>query len=250
MISDSEIVRFLDDYLRVEDIEDYGMNGIQVDASSPIEKIAFAVDCRMDVITKAVQEDADLIVFHHGLIWEGLKRITESYYDMIKMLMDNECGLYMAHLPLDIHPEVGNNVELARMIDADVKGTFFEENGTEIAISAELDGEREVGSIADRLSERLDTKTIALQKNVMVKNVGILTGKGGDALGEAKERGLDLFITGEREHRVYTKAVNIGMPLILAGHYATETLGIKALMEKIRQNYEYECMYISSKTPL
>ena len=113
MISDSNIVKYLNDYLRVDEIEDYGTNGIQVDAPPPLDKIGFTVDCRIDVVTKAVQKDMDMLVCHHGLIWGGLNRIKGSNYDIIHMLMDNDTALYQAHLPLDIHPEVGNNVGLS-----------------------------------------------------------------------------------------------------------------------------------------
>lgn len=250
MISDSDIVSFLDDYLRIDDIEDYGTNGIQVYAPPPIEKIGFTVDCRIDVVTKAVQEDMDILVCHHGLIWGGLDNITGSSYDIIKMFMDNDTALYQAHLPLDIHPEVGNNVKLAELIDAEVTESFYEDMGEEVALTAELKKERYVNEIASLLSDELNTEIIALQKNVKVSKVGIMTGRGGDALLDAKKRGLDLFITGEREHSVYTKAVNNKIPIIMAGHYATETLGIKALMMKIDEKFGLECKFISSETPL
>lgn len=250
MISDSDLVNFLNDYLRIYEIEDYGTNGIQVDAPPPIEKIGFTVDCRIDVVTKAVQESMDMLVCHHGLIWGGLDSITGSSYDIIKMFIDNNTALYQAHLPLDIHPEVGNNVKLAELIDAEITESFYEDMGEEIALTAELKKERYVNDIASLLSDELDTEIIALQQNVKVRKVGIMTGKGGNALMAAKEKDIDLFITGEREHSVYTKAVNNNIPIILAGHYATETLGIKALMEKIKEKYEINCQFISSKTPL
>ncbi len=250
MISDSEIVNYLDDYLRVDEIDDYGTNGIQIDAPPPIDKIGFTVDCRIDVVNRAVQEDIDILFCHHGLIWGGLSRVTESNYDIIKLLMDNDTALYQAHLPLDIHPEVGNNVELARLIGAKVKDTFFESKGEDVALMSELPEERYVRDVASILSEKLDTETVALQENVKVKRVGMMTGKGGDALLEAKERGADLFITGEREHSVYTEAVNNNIPIIMAGHYATETLGVRALKDKVEKKFDIDCRFISSETPL
>ena len=250
MISDSEIVRFLNDYLRVEEIKDYGTNGIQVDAPPPLDKIGFTVDCRIDVVTKAVQDGMDMLVCHHGLIWGGLNRIKGSSYDIIHMLMDNDTALYQAHLPLDIHPEVGNNVSLAELIDAEVTGSFYEDMGEDIAVIAELNEEKYVRELGSLLSKRLDTDIVTLQKNVKVSRIGIMTGKGGDALLEAKEKDVDMFLTGEREHSVYTKAINNNIPLILAGHYATETLGVKALMNKIQKEYDIRCKFISSETPL
>ena len=250
MISDSNIVKYLNDYLRVDEIEDYGTNGIQVDAPPPLDKIGFTVDCRIDVVTKAVQKDMDMLVCHHGLIWGGLNRIKGSNYDIIHMLMDNDTALYQAHLPLDIHPEVGNNVKLAELIDAEITGSFYEDMGEDIAVIAELEEEKYVSEIESLLSKKLDTVIVVLQKNVKVSEIGIMTGKGGDALLEAKEKGADMFLTGEREHSVYTKAVNNNIPLILAGHYATETLGVKALMGKIQKKYDIECKFMSSETPL
>jgi len=250
MISDSELVTYLNEYLRVEEIDDYGTNGIQIDAPKPLDKIGVTVDCRIDVVNKAVQEDIDMLFCHHGLIWGGIDRITEGNYDIIKHLMDNNTALYMAHLPLDIHPELGNNVELARLIGAESKEFFYKDMGKEVALMTELSEKKHVKDIASKIEDGLDTKTVSLQENVKVKKIGLMTGKGGDALLDAKDKGAELFITGEREHSIYTKAVNNNIPLIMAGHYATETLGVKAVMDIIKEKFGKECKFISSETPL
>lgn len=144
MIGDSEVVQFLDDYLRIDEIEDYGTNGIQIDAPPPLEKIGFTVDCRIDVVTKAVQENMDMLVCHHGLIWDGLKRITGGNYDIINLLMDNGTALYMAHIPLDVDLEVGNNIKLAEMIDAEVTDSFYEHKDEEVALMEKIKEKYEI----------------------------------------------------------------------------------------------------------
>ncbi len=250
MISDSDLVTYLNEYLRVEEIDDYGTNGIQIDAPKPLDSVGFTVDCRIDVVNKAVQDDIDMLFCHHGLIWGGIDRITKSNYDIIKLLMDNNTALYMAHLPLDIHPNIGNNVELADLIGADEEEFFYEDMDEEVALMTELPEKRYVKEIASKIEDVLDTKTVYLQGNIEVKKIGLMTGKGGDALLDAKEKGADLFITGEREHSLYTKAVNNNIPLIMAGHYATETLGVKAVMGKIQEEFGKNCKFISSETPL
>ncbi len=251
MIGDSDLVKFLDEYLSIEEIEDDGINGIQVDAQVPVEKAAFAVDARKDIISKAVDKDADILVVHHGLFWgDGIERLRGRMYDLIEPLIDSDTGLYMAHLPLDVHDEIGNNVELAKLIGANIGESFMEYKGTKIARMAELREKRRVKNIAQEIEEKLNTETFVLKGDRSVKNLGILTGKGGKALEEAKNVGSDLFITGERTYTAYNTALDLDMSLIFAGHYATETLGIKKLKELVKKKFDIKTCFIAGKTTI
>ncbi len=251
MISDVEVVKFLDDFLSIDEIEDESENGVQVDAPSKIKKIAFAVDVRKDIVDRAVEIDADLLFVHHGLIWGGgIKKLVGREYDMVRSLIRNDIGLYGAHLPLDVHPEVGNNVLLAETIDAEVGEPFIEYQGTKIARMADFHEKRKVEDIAEELKNKLDTDTFVLRGKEEVKKIGILTGKGGQALSGAKENGAQLFITGERTYMAYNEALDLNMPLIFAGHYATETLGVKKIKELLEERFDVGTEFLASKTSI
>ena len=250
MISKSELVKDLNDYLNVDQIEDDTHNGIQVDADSSIQKIAFAVDARRDVIEEAVDRGADLLVTHHGMIWEGVKSITGKFYKLISLFLKNDMALYVSHLPLDVHEEIGNNLLLAKTVGAEPVDTFFDYNGTEVCLMAEFREEKIVSEIAEVLSKKLEAETTVYLGEKKVKKVGIMTGKGGSAVSLAKEEGADLFITGERSYMAYNESIDMELPLIMEGHYATEILGIQALMEKVEKEYDFECFWIDGRSDL
>ncbi len=250
MISESELVKELNDYLNVDQIEDDTHNGIQIDADTSIKKIAFAVDARRDVIEEAVENDADLLVTHHGMIWGGVKSVTGKFYRSISLFLKNDMGLYVSHLPLDIHGEIGNNVLLARTVGAEPVDTFFDYNGTEVCLMSEFEEKKKVCEVAEVLADKLNAETTVYLGEKKVKKLGIMTGKGGRAVSLAKEEGADLFITGERSYVAYNEAIDMEIPLIMGGHYATEILGIQALMEKIEREYDFQCFWIDGRSEL
>ncbi|MFP4142115.1 MAG: Nif3-like dinuclear metal center hexameric protein [Thermoplasmata archaeon] len=251
MISESEFVEYLDDLLSIDEIKDESENGVQLDSPTKIEKIAFAVDVRKDIVKKSVEEDVDLLFVHHGLIWnKGLSSLTGINYEIVENMIKNDIALYCAHLPLDVHPEVGNNVELARKINAEIGEAFMDYKDTEIARMALLEKEKKVYEIADELEKELDTETFILKGEKRVKKIGILTGKGGQALTSAKKNGAELFITGERTYVTYNEAIGLDMPLIFAGHYATETLGVKNIKDIAENKFGYETCFLPGKTTI
>ncbi len=251
MISDSDLVKFLDNLLKIDEIEDESENGVQVDATTEVEKVAFAVDVRQDIVKRAIEEDVDLLFVHHGLIWgDGIGPLTGKDYEIVRDLVQNETGLYGAHLPLDVHSEVGNNVELAKIIGAEPREPFMEYKDTKIARMAFFKEEKTVGEIARMIEKKLDTESYTLKDERKVKKIGILTGKGGQALKSAKENGAELFITGERTYMTYNEAIDLNMPLIFAGHYATEILGVKKVMELVENEFGYETYFLPGKTTI
>jgi len=251
MIKDSEFVKFLDDFLSIDKIKDESENGVQVDAPAEIEKVTFAVDVRKDIVERAVEENADMLFVHHGLIWGGgLSSLTGKDYDIVRNLVHNDIALYGAHLPLDVHPEVGNNVELARTIGAEIGEEFMDYKDTKIARMGVLEEKKKVKDLARTIEKKLDTETFTLKDEDLVENIGILTGKGGQALKSAKEKGADLFITGEKTYMTYNEAIDLDMPLIFAGHYATETLGVKKVKELVEKEFGYETCFLPGRTTI
>lgn len=250
MISDSRLVKDLNDYLNIAEIEDDTVNGVQIDAPGPSEKLAFSVDPSWDIIQRAVERNCDILLTHHGLIWGGIKSVTDANYNILSSFLKNDLALYACHLPLDVHPDIGNNVLLAELIGAEPVDTFMEYNGTEVSLIADLLEPKSVQEIADIMSANLKNDPFVLKPEHQVKKVAIMTGKGGMALSEAHERGVDLFISGEKQYMYFLESMNMDFPLIYGGHYATETLGIRKLMEKVQDEYDYECVWLERQVSI
>ncbi len=239
-----EIVSFLDDYLKISEWEgiDSSKNGLQVECCEEVNKVAFSVDACMDVFKKAVEAKADLLVTHHGIIW-GEFTVTGIYAKRLKFLFENGLSLYSAHLPLDAHLEVGNNVQILKKLDIEVEGSFAFYRGKAIGYYGNC--EHTIEEIAEKLKRELETELRILKFKDRINKVGVVSGRGGFSIYEAGNLGIDLLITGEMEHSIYHVAKELGINVIFAGHYATETVGLKALMEKMS---DVETVFIECPT--
>lgn len=246
-----ELVAFLDEYLQVSAYPDKSSNGLQVEGKEEVERVAFAVDTTLKTIEGAVKGKADMMIVHHGMIWGGLNYITGIHYKRLKMLIENDLNLYVAHLPLDAHPEVGNNVGLLRLLDLEPKGPFGEYKSLSIGFYGEFEEPQPIEKVAQIIAEKLDTtvRTYEFGKRV-IKTVGAISGAGAFALEEAYRKGIDLLITGEFGHADYLTALDLPQSVLVAGHYKTETLGVKALMKLIRERFGLDVFFIDEPTGL
>ncbi len=242
------IVQFLDEYLQIRTVEDESNNGLQVEGPEKVKKIGFSVDACMDVFTKARDGKCSMIVVHHGLMWGSLDYIRGDIFRRVKFLMENGIALYAAHLPLDIHKEVGNNVQLASLLGLEVMGDFFQYRNTKLGLLCRAD--ESLDALTNKVKETLGQYTVLKFGKDHVRRVGIITGAGTMGLNAAAEIGCDTFITGEARHRSYHLAKESGMNVIFAGHYRTETLGVRALMEKINKEFKVETVFIDVPTGL
>jgi len=246
-----DLVSYLDDYLRVRETGDnrYALNGLQVENSGQVRQLAVAVDACQAVIDQAAERGADLLLVHHGLFWGGLEPVRGRLYRKLAALVRHDVAVYSAHLPLDRHPEVGNNPVLARRLGMEVRGWWGEYEGAPVGVWGELDVEREV--LAKRIAEVLGVspRLIAAGEE-RVHRLGIITGSGGEMIGAAKEAGLDAFVTGEGQHWTYFDAEELGLNVYFAGHYATETVGVKALAEHIAQRFQIPWSFVDHPTGL
>ncbi len=248
-----EIVQFLDDFLGIKDWEDKSNNGLQIEGKPEVRKIVFAVDACMDVFVRAKERDADMIIVHHGLIWGGIDYVRGIVKRRLKFLLDNEISLYAVHLPLDAHPKVGNNAQLLRLLEVEPEEQFGMYKGKPIGFYGKLENPMNLSEIVEILRNKLSERLIVLDfGDEKIEMVGAISGKGAFALVEAIDKGLDLFITGEAEHSAYHLAKECGINVIFAGHYATETLGVKALMNVIGEEFagEIEVEFIDVPTGL
>ncbi len=246
-----DIVNWLNDYLNVALIEDYpkAWNGLQVEGKEEVFRIALAVDACLYSINEAVSKGADMLMVHHGIFWEQTAPVTHAYYRKLSALISNNLSLYSCHLPLDMHPEVGNNTQLARLFDLSIEGGFGKIYGAPIGVYCDTD------TTIEELSDKIE-QTLQITPYVMatgprkIRRIGIISGGAGQMTSEAKAAGCDTLLTGEGSHSNYLLAEEHGINLIFAGHYATETVGIKALGNILHQTFRLETFFIDHPTGL
>ncbi len=232
----------LDDILETEAYADIdgSPNGLQVgDPSWSVDHAAFAVDAASATIDDAVAADADVLVTHHGLWWEGTERLTGPTYDRVRRLIESELGLYVSHLPLDGHPTYGNAAGVADRLSLEGTESFGAFHGETIGRFGRYREPRAFDAIVTELSETLDTgdgdvRALSFGPD-RVESVAIVTGDGTDWLGEAIDADADVFVTGEGAQRLYHEAREHGINVILAGHYGTETFGVRSLAELVEE---------------
>lgn len=245
-----ELVEFLDDYLDLRGVPDYpgAWNGLQVDCRSPIESVCLATDACQVTIDGSAREGAQLLVVHHGLFWGNPLPVTGRSYRRLKALLDADMALYSVHLPLDVHPDVGNNVLLARALGLETEGTFgrwSDYAGLGVWAATDLSLHELVTRVADACG---DTPRVIQGGPEHVRRVGIATGAAGSLIEQAHEDGLDTFVTGEGNHHTYHEATELGLNLIYAGHYATETAGVRALGDVLTDRYGLDCLFLDHPT--
>jgi dinuclear metal center YbgI/SA1388 family protein len=225
-----EVVAYLDTYLRVGEVPDaaQALNGLQLQNGGEVTKVAAAVDASEAACAEAVERGCDLLVVHHGLFWDGNKPVTGRRYRKLEKLMQAGVAVYSAHIPLDVHPDVGNNVVLARELGISVEGTFGRYDGIQIGLWGWLNIRRE--TLCARLDELLGVRVRMLAGGPEVmKRVGVISGAAGSMINDAIAQRLDGFITGEGAHHTFFDAMEGGINVYYGGHYATETWGVKAL---------------------
>src|SRR5437773_10163664 len=197
----------------------------------------------------AAEQGADFLLVHHGLFWRGLEPLAGRAYRRVAGLIANDIALYSAHLPLDLHPEVGNNAVLARQLGVSLRGEFGEEYGVRIGRWGEIDVSRHV------LERRLATLMGSAPRLMAfgperVQRVGIVTGAAGARIAQAAGAGLGTFVTGEGPHHTFFDAAELKMNVTYAGHYATETVGVKALAEHLHARFHLPWTFLDHPTGL
>jgi dinuclear metal center YbgI/SA1388 family protein len=233
---------------------DASANGLQVGRADgrPVERAAFAVDGVEATAETAADAGADVLVVHHGMVWGGLDRVTGRDYDRVAALVDNDLALYVSHLPLDGHAELGNAAGLAEFLGMEVIEGFGQEGPATIGVRARAAEPHTVDSLTERL-ETLENDGVQVLEfgPDRIEDVGIITGSGTDWLDEAREKGLDALVTGEGKQPAYHEAREAGIHVFLAGHYATETFGVQALQEVVNGWDEgVETTYVEHPTGL
>jgi dinuclear metal center YbgI/SA1388 family protein len=246
-----DLVRYLDGYLRVRDIPDdpEAMNGLQVENRGTVTRVAVAVDACEAVIAKAAQQGADLLIVHHGLFWGPRAPVTGRAYRKLRTLMDAGIAVYSAHLPLDVHPEVGNNVVLARLLGLEPEGWWGEYKGAPIGVVGALTVTRD--EVGRRIEHQLgNVPRLIAGGPERTARIGVITGAGGSMIRQAHAAGIDTFVTGEGAHHTFFDAEELGLNVFYAGHYATETVGVRALAGHLEAQFALPWSFIDHPTGL
>jgi dinuclear metal center YbgI/SA1388 family protein len=247
----------LDTLLRTHEVPDYppALNGVQVEHRGPVTKIAAAVDCSTRTIRGAIDTGANLLLVHHGLFWGGLQPLTGSFYSRVRLLLDHDVALYSAHLPLDAHERFGNSRLLAREVGLEPSAGFARYETIHCGVRGNCD--LPTAELLERLrgfarTQGGDALASAIDIGRRTHCWAICSGAGAgvETIREATELGVDTLITGEGPHWSAIDAEERGIVIIYAGHYATETLGVRALAEYAAAHFALSWAWVAAPTGL
>ena len=244
------LLQYMSELLETATHPDYpnALNGLQVDGRSEVRHLCAAVDASESAIDEAVRRRADLLLVHHGLFWSGLEPLTGRRFRKLARLIEGGTGLYSVHLPLDSHSEVGNCILLANRLGLEVQGRFGRHQTAEIGWWGTLPGvDRD--AFRDTVAGAVDGPVRVIEGGpAKIQRVAVVTGGGGSLLEEAGRGGFDALVTGEASHHSFIDAHELGVNLYLAGHYATETFGVKALCDHLAGRFDLTWEFIDLPT--
>ena len=253
----ARVADYLDSLLRTADVPDYpaALNGVQVENAAPVRHVAVAVDASLQTIQGAIDETANLLIVHHGLFWAGTQPLRGQVYERFRLLLTHDVAVYSSHLPLDLHPTLGNNTLFARALGLEPVDGFAKYQNVFVGVMGVTD---------------IDTATLVERADVIARSEGgalvavgvaprrrtrrwaICTGAGAssDTLRQAAAAGVDTLIVGEGAHHTGVEASELGIAVLYAGHYATETFGVRALAANLEQRFGLPWTFVAAPTGL
>jgi dinuclear metal center YbgI/SA1388 family protein len=249
----ADIIAELDRLLEPAAFSDYGPNGVQVPGTQQVETVATGVSAHAELFELARRAGAQLVLTHHGLMWEGTSlAITRTQARRLKVLLENDMTLASYHLPLDAHQQLGNNALIAKGLGCEAWTPFADHRGRAIGCSGRFADE---GVAAGELVARVRALTqreplVFADGPPRVRSIGIVSGGGASYLDEAIEAGLDAFLTGEPTERVMAQAREAGIHFLAAGHYATETFGVRALGDRLAERFGVRHVFLDVPNPI
>ena len=248
----TDIIAELDRLLEPERFEDYCPNGLQVPGRADVGTVASGVSAHLELFERAAAEHADLVLAHHGAFWNSESRVIDAARKRrLSTLFDADMSLAAYHLPLDAHPELGNNALLARALGAEQLAPFAEHRGSAIGFVGTLLAELPAHELFARVQAVTEREPLVFDYGPRtVRRVAIVTGAGADHLGDAVAAGADAFLTGEPAERVMAQAREAGVHFIAAGHYATETFGVKALGAHLEARFGVRHVFLDVPNPV
>ena len=253
----SLVAEHLDALLHTSEIPDYpgAMNGVQVEHAGPVVRCAVAVDASLLTIRGAIEVGANLLLVHHGLYWSGVQPLRGRFYERVRLLLEHDIAVYSSHLPLDLHPTLGNNPLLAQALGLVPNGTFARFQTITVGVTGETDLETtalatRARAIAEREGGNL--VTVGVVPGRRTRRWALCTGAGAssDTLREAAAMGVDTLIVGEGPHHTGVEAQELGLAVLYAGHYATETFGVRAAGAELERTFGLPWTFVAAPTGL
>lgn len=247
----TELVTYLDSYLRIKEISDYGPQGLQIEGRAEVNRIVGLVDAHQPCVEAALEKGADLMLVHHGIFWGPARCLSGSFAHLVRTYMHANVNLYAAHLPLDAHPVVGNNAEIASRLGLHVVDWWANVRGTPLAALADAPAGTTLDALVDRFVETIGEVQLVQQHGPEpIRRVGIMSGGGAGHIHEAAELGCDTYITGETSHANYYDALNAGINVIYAGHYNSETVGVQRLGQHLVEQFGLSFEFVNLPTQM
>ncbi len=246
------LVEYLNQTLRIDDFsDDASLNGLQVEGARTVKKAVIAVDACYKSIQGTRKKRANILIVHHGLFWGGPTPLTGIIAKRVGILLKNGISLYAAHLPLDCHPEIGNNAQLAEMLELKAREAFGEYHGKEIGFAGNLPRPMTVNGFTRKIDKLLNSSTQSFPFGPdKIDRIAIVSGDGSALIPQAVEAGAGTLLTGEPNHPAYHTAMEYKVNLICAGHYATEKAGVKAVGEKLKNEFGLPVSFLDIPTGL
>ncbi len=247
----SEVCSYLQALLEVTSYQDMAINGLQIESPvSTVSKVGFAVDSGLSVMQRAAALGCNLLVVHHGLLWGKCEPFTGPLARKLQLCMVSGLSLYAAHLPLDGHLEVGNAAQIAKGLGLTRVEGFLNYGPRTIGVQGELTTELSLEALSERVSVLCKNPNPLLLPfgKRSIRTVAIVTGSGSSAIPNVADAGIDLLISGEPKQEAYHRAKELGCSVLFAGHYATETFGVRALERVLAERFRVETEWIDEPT--
>lgn len=246
-----DLVKYINDLLAVKEISDSSQNGLQVEKNGSVSRIGIAVDASLATFKKAKKRKVDFLIVHHGLFWSKPVEITGLYYKRISYLIKNDIALYGAHLPLDLHSELGNNAQIAKALHLLNVEPFGEYHGVPIGVMGKIAKSEKASEYVKMLENRFKVEFDKyLFGKKRIRKIGIVSGGGDSLVEDAVKSGLDLFISGELGHSTYHVMKEYKINCVFGGHYFTETFGVKALGNHLKEKFGIPVVFLDVPTGL
>lgn len=252
MIRRTELLDYLDSLLSPENFQDYCPNGLQVEGAAEIRKIVTGVTASQALIDAAIVEQADTLLVHHGYFWRGESAVvTGVKQQRLKKLLAHDINLFAYHLPLDAHPDYGNNVELARLLEIQLKGFIAGTGKPALALHGELSQPMSLQALTQHVEKCLGRQPLVIQGHQQtIQKIGWCTGAAQGYIQQAAAMGLDAFISGEISEPTVHLARELGIHYLAAGHHATERYGVKALGQQLAKHFDLSVQFIDIENPV
>jgi dinuclear metal center YbgI/SA1388 family protein len=251
MISTEDIVKFCNQRTNLSEIKDFpgAFNGLQIQNSGSVSKIGASVDAGLVPFQNAISKKIDFIITHHGIFWTPPIPLTGPAYEKTKLCIDHNLAVYGSHLPLDCHPEIGNNAILAQKLQLEPIASFLPYEGVDIGLITENNQSRK--DLANRLNSLFPKGIHSMEfGSETPSTIAILTGSGQSAVDKILDAGADTLITGELKQQHFNLAQELKLNLYACGHYATETFGVDALAREVATKFDLPYEFIETECPL